>query len=130
MRNFSKVINIGVNDNRVLDTGLLPGQAYTYRIKAVNGAGGSEYSPDLIIETNSEISDSLIGYYKFNQGTGSKVIDSSAYNHNGSLKYSPVWVDGYEGAALEFNGSNSYVDLGTNEIFDLQESDTLAAWIK
>jgi len=126
----TKIIIAGINATQIFDTGLLPGKEYTYRIRAVSGAGYSEYSPDVIVKTESVVSDTLIGYYQLNTGTGTIAIDASAYEHNGTLRNNPEWVEGYEGNALEFNGSNSYVDLGTNEFFDLQEEITVAAWIK
>jgi hypothetical protein len=125
-----RMLHVGINGTTIRDTGLLPGRAYTYRIRAVNGAGYSAYTPEIVVKTASAVTDTLIGYYQLNTGSGSIAVDASVYGHDGILRDSPKWVKGCEGSALEFNGSNSFVDLGTSAFFDLQEEITVAAWIK
>ena len=60
----------------------------------------------------------LIGWWNFDEGTGSVAKDSSGYGNDGTI-VGATRVDGIPGAggkALEFNGSNSYVDLGKDNI--------------
>jgi hypothetical protein len=51
----------------------------------------------------------LIGWWKFDEGTGTMVEDSSAYDNNGvTVSSTPTWVDGYPGdpcdSAMDFDG--------------------------
>ncbi|MCJ7693324.1 MAG: LamG domain-containing protein, partial [Sedimentisphaerales bacterium] len=60
----------------------------------------------------------LIGWWKFDEGTGNTVEDSSAYSNNGvTMDLTPKWVEGYPGdpydSAMYFNGINDYVTCAT-----------------
>ncbi|MEM5819647.1 MAG: LamG domain-containing protein [Candidatus Aenigmatarchaeota archaeon] len=55
---------------------------------------------------------SLIGYWKFDEGSGTIAYDSSIYGNDGQLVNNPQWVDGKYGKALQFNGVNTYVNIG------------------
>ena len=55
-----------------------------------------------------KVSSGLIGYWNFEEGSGTIALDSSGNNNNGIVSAS--WVtNGKEGNALSFNGSGSYV---------------------
>ncbi|MFA5099182.1 MAG: LamG-like jellyroll fold domain-containing protein [Candidatus Paceibacterota bacterium] len=56
---------------------------------------------------------SLVGYWKFDEGTGTTAYDASGHNNNGTLVNSPTWVIGKIGSyALSFSSSsNKYVDM-------------------
>jgi prepilin-type N-terminal cleavage/methylation domain-containing protein len=54
----------------------------------------------------------LIGYWNFDEGSGTSVSDSSGNANTGTLINAPAWVTGKIGNALSFNGSNTYVSLG------------------
>jgi hypothetical protein len=125
-----KTTSIGRNSTSQEVIALLPGKKYTFRIRAINSAGYSDYSPDLNVTTASAISDSLILHLQFETGSGDVAVDGSAYQNDVSLRMDPNWVEGYKGRGLEFDGVSAYVDLGDNEYFDLQEGITVSAWIK
>jgi hypothetical protein len=42
----------------------------------------------------------------------------------------PVWVDGVTGKALELDGADDYVDLGSDPRFAITGPITICAWIK
>ena len=51
----------------------------------------------------------------------------------GTLAYSPAWVTGMFGGALNFNGTNSYVNLNNTSAMGPLKPPlpvTIAAWIK
>src|SRR5205085_19019 len=52
---------------------------------------------------------SLVGWWQFNESAGAQTADSSPFGNTGTLVNGPAWVAGIAGAALNFNGSNSYV---------------------
>jgi hypothetical protein len=74
------------------------------------------------------VTDGLVGYWKFDEGSGASAYDSSVSGNNGVLINSPNWTTGRSGYALTFDGSN-YVDCGNAASLHVQ-SYTLAAWIK
>src|SRR5690606_11983260 len=70
------------------------------------------------------ITDGLVGWWKFNEGSGSTAGDSSGNDWDGTLvnMSSSNWVSGFEGDALEFDGSNQYVNCGAvsrNSVYSL-----------
>jgi hypothetical protein len=82
------------------------------------------------------INDSLLGYWKFDEGSGGTTSDSSGYGQDGGLQYDTAWTtdtpstDFANPAALSFDGNQDFVDItGTPEIDELQEF-TIATWVK
>ncbi|NOU98836.1 Ig-like domain-containing protein [Paenibacillus planticolens] len=74
----------------------------------------------------------LMLWYKFNEGSGTTVADSSSKGNNGTLKTttggSATWIAaGHEGSAINMNGGK--IDAGTSR--DLQPADiTVSFWFK
>jgi len=71
----------------------------------------------------------LVGYWSFNEGSGTQVGDYSGNGNTGTLTDSPTWVTGKFGSALELDGSGDYVDAGANSVTG-NSAFTLTAWIK
>ncbi len=71
----------------------------------------------------------LIGWWKFDEGSGSTAIDWSGYGNNGTLGGDPQWVDGIMDCALDLRGLD-YVTID-GVVDDITSNDiTLSAWIK
>jgi hypothetical protein len=70
----------------------------------------------------------LVGWWRFNEGSGNRAIDSSGNNLHGELVDGPVWVEGIQGTALEFSGGSHVAVYGYDGILGTQ-SRTSAAWI-
>ncbi|MHC4431670.1 MAG: LamG domain-containing protein, partial [Planctomycetota bacterium] len=70
----------------------------------------------------------LVGWWRFNEGSGTTAIDSSGNNLHGELVDDPVWVAGVQGSALQFVGGNHVAVPGYEGILGTQ-SRTSAAWI-
>jgi len=68
----------------------------------------------------------LVGFYKFDEGAGTKAVDFSGHENHGTLEGNPQWVDGYGGSALDFDGEADYVEIPRI----VQDDFTLMAWIK
>jgi flagellin-like protein len=72
----------------------------------------------------------LVGYWKFDEGTGTTAADSSGNGNDGTLVNGPTWIDGKYGKALTFDGVNDYVlvpKYGSN--FFGSGPFTIEAWI-
>ncbi len=72
----------------------------------------------------------LVGWWKLDDGSGTIAYDSSGNGNDGTFNGTPQWVVGHLGGALEFDGSDDYVDCGNNAIFDITEQITLSVWVK
>jgi len=69
--------------------------------------------------------DGLIAHYAFENDT----LDSSGNALDGTIIGDPVFVDGVEGLALDFNGDD-YVDCGGNVEFSFTNAMTVSTWVK
>jgi len=75
------------------------------------------------------LTNGLIAYWKFNEGHGGIVSDSSGNNNDGTLgPGGPTWVNGKFGKALNFDGVDDW--LGVPTLFSSSPSAvTVSAWI-
>ncbi|MBI9018048.1 MAG: hypothetical protein JEZ07_12400 [Phycisphaerae bacterium] len=73
-------------------------------------------------------SGSLIGHWALNGNAD----DATANDNDGTLYGSPTLVDGVKDGAVEFDGTDDYVDLGTDSSLDISGTVpvfTISAWI-
>ncbi len=90
----------------------------------------------LIIPTSKVIADTvpssgLFGYWKFDEGLGTTVSDSSGNGNTGTIGYAPHWVKGIIANALSFDGSQDYVSIPTSPSVAVQgNAISLECWIK
>jgi hypothetical protein len=69
----------------------------------------------LMAAGSPNVTEGLIGWWKFDEGSGTNVSDSSGNGNNGILMGNPTWVTGIVGTALSFNGNGQIVAiLNTN----------------
>lgn len=80
------------------------------------------------VEAMASMSDGLVLYYAFDEGSGDTVKDLSGNNNDGTI-HGAEWVDGKFDGALEFSGEDTYVDCGESESLQVKKEITLAAWI-
>jgi hypothetical protein len=76
-------------------------------------------------------SNGLVGYWKFDEGNGSTVYDSSSQANNGTV-YGASWIsdtiNGKDGTALSFDGTDDYVAIP--DLYSSSPSElTVSAWI-
>ena len=69
----------------------------------------------------------LVAYWKFDEGSGTTVADSSGNGNTGTLVNGPVWTAGIAGNALYFDGIGSNVTVLDSNSLDLSNSFTLSA---
>ncbi|MDD4062224.1 MAG: LamG domain-containing protein [Candidatus Pacebacteria bacterium] len=80
--------------------------------------------------SGSNITDGLVGHWKFDEGSGTTAYDASGNENHGTLFNGPTWVDGKMGEALDFDGDNDYIDLGDVKIPSNLTEVSLGAWVK
>jgi hypothetical protein len=76
----------------------------------------------------------LVGYWNFDEGTGTIAHDSSGNNNHGTLMNGPTWsrwpnsvIGDY---ALNFDGVDDYVLVLDSDSLDLRDAFTIAMWFK
>src|SRR5690242_8651928 len=74
-------------------------------LQAVMGAG-------LMMSAGTALAaQGLVGYYRFDEASGSVAQDSSGNNNNGALVNAPGRVAGMVNGCLSFNGTTQYVEV-------------------
>ena len=71
----------------------------------------------------------LVGWWKFDDGSGTTARDWSGQGNTGTLVNSPTWVVGKIGGALSFNGSNQYIAFSPTSVAGLNKG-AISIWIK
>ena len=71
----------------------------------------------------------LLGWWKLDEGSGGTAYDSSGNGNDGTLQGNPRWVPGRIGGALEFNGTDSIVDIPYSADMTPSEGTTMSAWV-
>ena len=91
--------------------------------------------PGVMLNPLHPLSRGLVGYWLFNEGSGSLANDISGHGNYGTLKnMSPNvqgsgWGGSKFGGGLEFDGTNDHVDCGNDESFNTEEI-TVTFWVK
>jgi hypothetical protein len=83
---------------------------------------GTNYSPD-------SLTIGLVGYWKFDETSGTIAFDCSGNGYNGTLMHGPTRVAGKTGKALDFNGTSNYVVIAATSALDNLTAMTFSAWI-
>lgn len=70
----------------------------------------------------------LVGWWKFDEGSGTIATDSSGSGNNGTLVNGPMWTTGQVGGALSFDGSDDRIDV--SGITSTSGTYTFSLWMK
>jgi hypothetical protein len=71
----------------------------------------------------------LIGWWRFDEGSGGTASDASGNGNHGTLQGDPQWVAGRIGGALEFNGTDSMINIPYSSDMTPSQGTTMAAWV-
>ena len=71
---------------------------------------------------------SLVAYWNFNEGSGTKLNDVSCNGHDGTI-HGAAWVIGKYGTALFFDGKNDYVTIPDSNSFNSSDEITVEFWV-
>ncbi len=110
----------------------------------ISGWGDCDASPfngcetDLTTLTNcgtcgnacvNNLNTSLIGYWKFDEGSGTNAADSSTSGNNATLNPGATWTGGKKGNALRLNGTTGYA-LTAQRVQISETAYSISAWFK
>lgn len=77
-----------------------------------------------------DVDPSLVGWWTFDEGTGSVAGDSSGNGNDGTLNGPVEWTaDGKIGGAMKFTGPYNYVSVPSSPELNPTSAITIAAWI-
>ena len=71
----------------------------------------------------------LVGYWSFDEGSGTVVYDYSGNNNHGTLTNGPTWTQGKVGGALSFDGVNDYVNVPDAPTLRITGDITIVFWM-
>lgn len=74
----------------------------------------------------------LVGYWTFDEGSGTTVYDSSGNGNNGTLYNSPLWQSGSScesGSCILFNGTNNYINVPSSSSLNPGMDLSLLSWV-
>jgi len=91
--------------------------------------GGTSGSIGFGITPGSTVNAGLVGYWRFDDGSGTIAADASSGGNAGALVNGPVWTTGRLGQALSFDGVGAYVQVGHTSALNAYPL-TVALWIK
>ncbi|UCD50250.1 MAG: hypothetical protein JSW27_22315 [Phycisphaerales bacterium] len=112
------------------DSNVEPDVVYTYEVSAYDGAGNESLLSAPLVVVTPELTEqsALLGYWKFDEGSGTAALDASGNNYLGGV-FGATWVSGMDEFALNFDGINDYVRIQTEPALNNLEAITMAAWI-
>jgi hypothetical protein len=89
---------------------------------------GSVESNEILLDVNTSLLDGLVGWWKFDETSGTVAYDSSGNGNHGNLTNGPTWVSGKIGGALSFDGVNDFMTVNQN--FFYNKSFSFSSWVK
>jgi hypothetical protein len=107
--------------------------AGTHALTAVarDAAGNTTTSASVSVTVGSGTvaSSGLVGYWKFDDASGTTATDSSGAGNTGTLVNGPTWTTGKVGSALAFDGLSEYVNVPSTAALNAFPL-TVAVWLK
>lgn len=97
----------------------------------MTSTGVNSIAKSVVPQTNIKSTNGtgLVGWWKFDEGTGTKVTDGSGLGNTGVINGTASWVQGKIGKALSFNTTN-YVIASSSRPFVGNNDYTESAWFK
>jgi len=72
----------------------------------------------------------LVGYWSFDEGSGAIAKDGSGNGNDGTLENGPEWTAGQSGDAVQFDGTDDYVNVGNADTLSITGNLTFSLWVK
>jgi len=72
----------------------------------------------------------LVGYWSFDEGAGAIANDGSGNGNDGTLENGPEWTAGQFGDAVQFDGTDDYVNVGNADTLSITGDLTFSLWVK
>jgi hypothetical protein len=112
------------------DLYLTPDTSYAYTVSAFDAAGNTSDKTASVSSTTFTATPpdaGLVGWWKFDEGSGTIAHDSSGHGNDGIVLGTPNWTTGYIGGGLLFDGKTNLVRIPLNASLGLGTK-TIAVW--
>ena len=112
-------------------SGLAASTVYHFRVRSRDGGGNLAVSGDQTFTTLAppDLNTGLVGFWKFDEGSGTNAADASGNSNHGTLLNGPLWSAGKLGPGLSFDGVDDRVDVAHSPVLNAYPL-TVAAWFK
>lgn len=100
---------------------------HSQTILTADGLAGLTTTPSAGI---TNVTGGLVGWWKFDENTGTSAADSSGVGNNGTFNGTPLWTNGVIGSALSFAGSGQDVVIASTSFPSTNNDRTICMWIK
>ena len=93
----------------------------------------ASYRPGQIHASASAQTQGLVGYWSFDEGSGTEANDASGNGNDGTLLNGPLWQlpsACKSGGCLKFDGSNDWVRVNNSSSLQVTGDLTISIWIK
>jgi hypothetical protein len=84
----------------------------------------------IVAPPKSALPEGLLGWWKLDDGHGTKIVDSSGRGHHGTMTQDGIWIDGRKGKTLRFQGRRSQVVVTDTEALRITGDLTIALWYR
>ena len=74
---------------------------------------------------DAQLQNGLVGYWSFDEGSGTIASDSSGNDNTATLVNGPIWTSGEIGGALYFDGIDDYISFASQA----QSAISISAWV-
>lgn len=103
----------------------------TYYVRLTNTNSYAKEGTQVFVTAEQRLppDSEMVGYWSFNEDTGSIAFDATDNYNNGNI-YNATWVEGKQGTALHFDGAGDYVHISDSPSLDLSSKMTIVAWVK
>jgi hypothetical protein len=108
--------------------------SHSIQARALDVTGNQALSSSINVTVQNAaltISNGMIGYWQFNDGSGSAASDSSGNGNNGTLVGSATWGPGILSSSLSLDGQTGYVRVPSSASLEQVSTGlTVCAWVK
>jgi N-acetylneuraminic acid mutarotase len=101
-----------------------------YSVVVSNDFGSVESGQNEILINDIGPIEGLVGWWKFDEGSGTVAYDSSGNGHDGNLTNGPTWTTGKIGGALSFDGVDDHIIMQNFLGIGGRNPRSITAWIK
>ncbi len=108
-----------------------PGTTYYWRVdeSTVTGQIKGDVWSFTVLHEIPIVDPNLLALWTLDEAAGGKVVDWSGHGNHGAIVRAQ-WIDGYDGAALWFDGLDDYVNFRTPAALYLPDNYSYCAWFR
>jgi hypothetical protein len=111
-------------------TGLIVG-GYVFRLTVTDNEDvqtTDDVSVIVLSDNPSSLDSGLVGYWKFDEGSGTQANDASGNGNTGTVN-GATWTTGVFNNALDFNGTSDHVNAGQDASLSITGPVSVSLWV-